>query len=396
MIVFMPVDQPPAIEHPAPRLYASADTRLRLGFLASRLPGWAGRDVIVVSRADVEPLIERSTIEQHVDLNTQEMFPFLSQIFNQVTAKFGYPYHPVRVRNGQDVGMAIDVHSADAVLSASRGAGAAVAINSNDVMATTSNLCVIGMPDTSTVSKTLEIWTGLKSDQVHFTLNARDILNFTFAHETGHCGQYEPIAKPYADPLKNEIEADQHAMNVLPALYPARLAPGKLQQLVDMRAIEIFHGNDADHATTAALNIAGGRPDYAPFVQDMLVSSPVLADAKFMRRHPEAIEHAAVNDLGFYHVLNKATDFISDIFGSDKAESTRRLKTDPALMYETIKNLRRDGVFAKSDLETKYVDQYLHAMDAHATPDALDEVSRPAPKRSSPLPPPPGIKSPAF
>ena len=389
----MPVQQPPAIQMPAaPKLYATPETRLRLGFLTSVLAGWAGRDVIVISRQDIRNLAGPAFADQASRQLKAGNAKFFSDIFNTVTSRLGYDYHPPRLTSGRDDGGIIDLHTAAALETTLADTGATVAMNSTDVTAGTSNLCVISMPETDSADKILETFIQMNPSQARFDLNRQDLVNFIFAHETGHCGQY--MAMPtLGGILKREIEADQHAMTVLPMIYPAHILHYKLQQIVDMRTLEFFHHIDEGHATVPALNMAGGKPDYQPFVQYMMKTPFGSARKDYLEHHPDLTQDAATNDEGFLDVIAKAGDYLAAKLGVEKRESSQLLQTDHRLMYETLKTLKLAGAFDGSNLETRYVDRYLQAMESHGAtdPDAARSpvvmTPKPATPPAQPVPP---------
>jgi hypothetical protein len=334
-------------------LYASPATRQLLGGLADAMPGWAGMDVMVISRRDALDSVNR-VFDRHQSKGGS-IPGALSLAFNDMAQGLGYDHPISHMHNGESYITRTQIQQA-AAMATVNNAPSAKALNTGDPMATHGNLCVISVPDTPDVRELkISTWTNMHGIEGTFDLGPTQILTFAMAHESGHCGQPMREKNAPGTSALREAEVDQHGLNVLRELMGGDSEQYRktAQEFVDLRALESVNNFDVSHATSPALNIDGRTANLGALDTD---GAP---------RHRLDLHDGSPTTVGLAAVLNKVIDHVVRATDTDADEATRLLATDPDLMHESVKVLKAQGAFNASALQTKYVDQYLDAFSRH-------------------------------
>ena len=396
-------------------LYASAETRQQLGWVADRLPQWAGQDIILISRQDLATALPRDVLNTFPRM--QELLsgtaPFPGQITERQEAaletslrahfnKVGLPEaflnpvspHP-EIESVTLPSTAYDLLAAKTFLGSNSLLGNAAALpqqidilDPNSGLARPWNICVVMMPDMAmTPSEIGGMLGSLPAHNISMPGTARDWQALILSHEADHCStmakeRAEGKADIDRDVLALEIVADQTALNMVRTEHALGniTTPDIARAFADVRAIGAIMRADIDHTTSPAIDPHGDKLAMQPRRDEISVavndaekaqpSSPgsslsVLEDMmermKIQQPPPNTISTTDVMGL---HA--KLFDFLVKEAGmatTDTMIMGNLMNEDPALVFETVRFLSARGDFEDNPAQQRLADQFIAAAD---------------------------------
>jgi len=337
-------------------LYASPQTAEQLGWMTDHIPAWAGSDVLVLQTGDVVNVVNSLDVLGPAGDN------FSAEYYGAVSSA-----HPDNFA---------DLHANGTVFSSMLSAlsnepGAFAPISRDD-------LCIITVPDIDYELGNLSLSPPLEGEAGNHYANfisggllddlraGQDIVTpgaledwkvIITTHEATHC-QQEPMlastnenidnAAHIPEILEREIEADQGGIT---AYYNALAdgdvsSPELIQTFIDVRALSAMSPlARGTHVTGVALS---AEPPFAVLPHDE--APQIHTEWQQMRE-----------------VIRERLDGMME---GTAYESMSRLHPEfERLQHMAITDLNEEEVFAHSEIQQRYVDQYLGAVDRLAPQD---------------------------
>ena len=323
----------------APQLFASKETRERLGVLAGRIVEFAGgKDVTFISAADIEARLPKRSGAGSVP----EALNFLDLHDAGVKFKTELLEKNPQMKEAHILHISSYGASSDLARDALMGKAEAGVIKKNEYLP--AGHCVVTLP--LEPQSVRDIPSFLSGVPVKFLKNipgnGKDWESLVILHELGHCNDpYSRPGKPTdQQALRGEVYADRYALKELfndktrDTTY-VRLLPEALE---GMRTLGAFIKHDDIHATGPALDHEEHSHDHG--VPDI--------------------------DADFRPVYNKVMDEVAKVTGIDREEAIIISKHQPELLYETAKVMNHRGDFRDNPVQQKYVDQFLQAAETYA------------------------------
>lgn len=381
-------------------LHASPETRAKLGWVADRLPQWAGRDVVVVSAAD---------LKAHAASRPSDAPDHLLTGFIKTTL-------PDSIEN-------LDWWQANRPIGSQNVAARMImqhAPFATDVTPKTESnggVCMIALPDLDDTKKSLVgALTNHEVDPDRLPGDDDDWLTVALAHEAVHCKSHVATLMPEKDTLDsattlsekfrivsahtlgNEIDADRKGISIYreEAKAGRSLDAGVPGAFRAIRAIDSINNNGSillgsaghDHATNAAVALHGeemGHRNMQSVSPGVLQDTQKLAAAlnettmlpqmmigmtlgpAYVRNAPDSMlrfqSEAPNANLFTPGAIVKPEDFTTSPQRAGLLSGYALAAEKPELMYAATKALQERGAFRPGTLQDVYASQYLDAVE---------------------------------
>jgi hypothetical protein len=376
--------------HGPHHLYASPETLAQLGALAEKLPRWAGRNVVLVTRADILAGISDPGIKAHIS-SMPEVAGYKAEAYaiaallggngNTLTEAFlkaagrapGIPGKEAFF--GKDGLTQEGLTLAVAAVNAVTGTPTSAVLDGKKLFdAGPGGTCIIMAPALDMSAKdAAAMLTGIPSEKLqNIPGDGSTWRDFIFAHEAYHCADYS-LDKFLHGPggvLKLEVDADRGGLRSMFAdsANPAEKAAFS-QAVVGIRALSILPTLEGTNHDTSAFLTAPGGDEVPPPEPGELYDNGAAA-AEFVRLTTERMAKDG-------H-LPSARDALDIAAGS------------PELFYNAVSSLAAEGAYRGNPVAETYAGQFLAAARAYA-PDYFMPVpaAEPPPPRQSLSPPGP-------
>lgn len=333
------------------KLYSTPETVKQLGWIADKIPQWAGMDVLVAAPDDINltdaeknRLMFAAHAAKHSEIVGQylmaEIFdPHLDRLIDSFPA----------LKDGSITAQIPAAAREDIAYFGGLGLGGTRGIATGG--AESHNFCVIVLPvyDAPDAYELVSTMTAIPAEELaHIPGTAQDWMALIIAHETQHChheahnadGSPLDINQQIADETMADQASFKHYFHALAARKVT--SPDVPAAFSAVRALRALADRDRSHATHINLNPASGGD------------------------HPIGRWENAVTGQELTAIYQKIDERIARDLNLSIADAREAAMFRPKTLYRTVAALNRENVFADSPAAQAFISYFLISARIHA------------------------------